>query len=240
MEIIQKIVRKGENLYEAEPVTIAFLGDSITQGCFEMLETPGGKFQGVCDQESGYQNKLKKLLIELFPNVPITTVNAGIGGCGASNGFRRLERDVLSRNPDLVVVCFGLNDAIAGMTYLEEYTESLQGIFEKLQARGIEVIFMTPNMMATKDGGFFANEELKQVTQKIIQRQNDGVLECFLNRARKVCEEMHVPICDCYRTWEKMAKNGVDTDRLLANHMNHPTRQMHWLFAVELLRIMFA
>ncbi len=240
MKIIEKIARKAENLYEAEPVTIAFLGDSITQGCFEVIQTPDGKFQNVCDQESGYQNKLKKMLLELFPSVPVTTVNAGILGCGASNGFRRLERDVLSHDPDLVVVCFGLNDASAGMQYLEEYADALRGIFETLQARGIECIFMTPNKMATRDSGCFAVEELKQASLQTVHAQTQGVLDCFLDRARSVCKELGVPVCDCYKIWQKMGQCGVDTDRLLCNRMNHPNRQMHWLFAAELLRQMFS
>lgn len=238
MEIMKKIAHKEADLFEAKPVTIAFLGDSITQGCFEMIETPDGKFRGVCDQESGYQNKLKKMLMEMFPDVPITTVNAGIGGGGASNGFHRLERDVLSHNPDLVVVCFGLNDAVAGMSYLEEYTGALQGIFAKLQELGIEVIFMTPNMMATKESGFFVCEELKKATRDIVRTQNDGVLEEFLSQARIVCARMNVPVCDCYSIWKRLDTNGVDTNRLLSNHLNHPTRQMHWLFATALLNQM--
>lgn len=240
MEIMEKIARKEANLFEAEPVTIAFLGDSITQGCFEMIELPDGKFRGVCDQESGYQNKLKKMLMELFPDVPITTVNAGIGGGGASHGFRRLERDVLSHHPDLVVVCFGLNDAVAGMSYLEEYTDALLGIFGKLQELGIEVIFMTPNMMATEESGYFVCEELNKATQDIVRTQNDGVLELFLDQARVVCTRMNVPVCDCYNIWKRLVANGVDTNRLLSNHLNHPTRQMHWLFAAALLNKMFA
>lgn len=240
MEIMKKIARKEANLFEAEPVTIAFLGDSITQGFFEMREMPNGKFRGVCDQESGYQYKLKKMLMELFPDVPITTVNAGIGGGGASNGYHRLERDVLSYHPDLVVVCFGLNDAAAGMSFLEEYTNALRGIFTKLQECCVEVIFMTPNMMATEDGGYFICEELKKAAQDIVRTQNDGILEVFLNQACAVCAQMNVPVCDCYSIWKKLAANGVDTNRLLSNHLNHPTRQMHWLFATALLNQMIA
>lgn len=36
---------------------------------------------------------------------------------------------------------------------------------------------------------------------------------------------------------EKMAKAGVDTTSLLSNDINHPTREMHYLFAYELVKM---
>ena len=39
MKIIEKINAKNKNIYENNPVTIAFLGDSVTQGCFECYLT---------------------------------------------------------------------------------------------------------------------------------------------------------------------------------------------------------
>lgn len=46
----------------------------------------------------------------LYPEVPVNIVNAGISGDCAEGGLKRLERDVLSYNPDLIVVCYGLNE----------------------------------------------------------------------------------------------------------------------------------
>ena len=36
-----------------------------------------------------------------------------------------------------------------------------------------------------------------------------------------------------------MLEGGVDTTDLLSNHINHPVRQMHCLFAAELVKVMF-
>lgn len=41
--------------------------------------------------------------------MPINIINAGIGGDSANVDAERLKRDVISRTPDLAVVCFGLN-----------------------------------------------------------------------------------------------------------------------------------
>ena len=71
-----------------------------------------------------------------------------------------------------------------------------------------------------------------------MRRQNGGVLECYLENARKVCREYGVTLCDCYEKWKLLYENGVDVTELLANKINHPTREMNWLFAVSLVDTM--
>ena len=51
---------------------------------------------------------------------------------------------------------------------------------------------------------------------------------------------MSVPVCDCYKIWEMFKNGGVDVNLLLSNKVNHPTRDMHYLFAYELVKIMFS
>ena len=68
----------------------------------------------------------------------------------------------------------------------------------------------------------------------------DGTYELFLDSARELCRERMVPVCDCYRKWKLMHENGVDVTELLANRVNHPTREMHFLFAGMLIDTMFA
>ena len=81
--------------------------------------------------------------------MPLTIINAGRSGDNTQRGLERLERDVLSHQPDLAVVCFGLNDIVNGMVGLDLYLHNLESIFQKLQLSGIESIFMTPNVMNT-------------------------------------------------------------------------------------------
>lgn len=63
-------------------------------------------------------------------------------------------------------------------------------------------------------------------------------LKSYLDRARGLCARMGVPVCDCNMLWEKMKQNGVEINNLLSNRINHPTAEMHWLFAYELVRMM--
>ena len=49
-----------------------------------------------------------------------------------------------------------------------------------------------------------------------------------------LAHEMGVTVCDAYAEWKRRAAQGEDTTMLLANRINHPTKEMHALFA-ELL-----
>ena len=235
MRILEKIKAKQEDLWGKPNVTIAFLGDSVTQGCFDVFWREGIGVDTYFDQDNGYHRQLGKLLAMLYPMVPFNIINAGISGTTASHGHKRLEQDVLSHNPDLVVVCFGLNDAMAGTEHIEEYTDALGKIFQSLQKADIEVIFMTPNMMCTKISDHVADDRIREIAERVCEVQNKGILEFYLTEAKRICKENQVPICDCYAKWQQLYQSGVSVTDLLSNKINHPTKEMNWLFAVSLM-----
>lgn len=238
MKIMQKIAAKGKHNWNEPGVKLAFLGDSVTQGCFEIYKTSETGLDTVFDQSNGYHQHLKNMLATLYPSVPINIINAGVSGGSAPHGLQRLERDVLSANPDLVVVCFGLNDCGGGPEKLGIYKEAMDGIFARLQQEGIEAILLTPNMMCDHVSCMVTDPYFIQIAEKTAQRQNAGVLELYVEAAKEIAAAHGAAICDCYAKWKAMAANGVNITRLLANYINHPTREMNRLFAVSLLETM--
>ena len=223
MEILRKIATNKHN----PPTTIAFLGDSVTQGCFRTHY----------DGDAAYHHLLKKKLEMICPGAVINIINAGIRGTAASFGVERLHRDVISKSPDLCVVCFGLNDVSGLEKGLQLYIDSLSAIFEKLKAFGCEVIFMTPNMINT-----YVNpnvlERYIEFSGKSMKWQNDGMMDKYMETAIAVAKKYDVPVCDVYSKWKKLYNHGIDTDLLLAEGVNHPIREMHELFASSLLDTM--
>lgn len=81
-----------------QPVTIAYLGGSITAGA------------GSSKEENSYRALTTRWFREQFPDVKITEVNAAIGGTGSDLGVFRVRRDVLEAKPDLLFVEFAVND----------------------------------------------------------------------------------------------------------------------------------
>ena len=239
MKIIEKMAAKAKDNYNREGVTIAFLGDSVTQGCFEIYKAENGRIETVFDQKASYETGVLDILCTLFPSVTVNIVNAGISGDTAPHGSLRVEKDVLRHQPDLCVVCYGLNDCGMGEESVVKYTAALRDIFGKVRENGAELIFMTPNMMNTAVSPHMTDPDFIAIAEQCARKQNGGAFDAHIDAARRLCLEMHIPICDCYALWKRLSDSGVDTTNLLSNKINHPTREMNKMFAYELVKTMF-
>lgn len=93
-----------KKLTSSESVRIAFFGDSVTQGCFEGDYDPA-------NEAYTYRSRFCKKLGQAYPQAKIEMINAGIAGNISGQGLYRMQRDVLDRQPDLCIVCFGINDS---------------------------------------------------------------------------------------------------------------------------------
>lgn len=82
-----------------QPLTIGVIGGSITAGA-------GASSPATC-----YGRLIGDWWQAKFPKCKITFVNAGIGATGSNYGALRAKRDLLSQNPDFVVVEFAVNDS---------------------------------------------------------------------------------------------------------------------------------
>lgn len=225
MEIREKIRLDRQGLEEHGPITIVAFGDSVTHGCFTANDI---------DYEVAYWNRLKKKINAVHNYVPVNVINAGIGGITAGASLARMDKQVLAHNPDLVIVCFGLNDVNGP---LESYISALREIFGKCQAAGTQVIFLTPNMLNTYVADWTAPQHVDyaHVTAKM---QNEGKMDRYMAAAVELAQDMGVAVCDCYAKWKKLAETE-DTTKLLCNGINHPTKEMHELFAQSLFEMLF-
>ncbi len=225
MRITEKILMDREMLEKHGPITIVAFGDSVTHGALGFDEI---------DYETVYWNRLKKKINAVRDYVPVNVINAGIGGVMASTSVERMDRQVLAHNPDLVIVCFGLNDV---NEELEAYLEALKKIFEKCKDCGTETIFMTPNMLNTYVADD-TNPELTDYAAVTAEYQLSGKMDQYMLEAVKLAKAMEITVCDCYSVWKEMSKTQ-DTTKLLVNRINHPSREMHELFAQHLFDIIF-
>ena len=105
-----RILRAMQKAEKGEPVTVAFLGGSITQG--SVSSTP----------ETCYAYLVYSWWKERFPKSEVTYVNAGIGGTPSQFGVARVEEEVLGYNPDFMTVEFSVNDST------QSYTEWKTGV----------------------------------------------------------------------------------------------------------------
>lgn len=225
MRIKDKIFMDKCGLEKEGPITIVAFGDSVTHGALA---------DGEINYETVYHNLLRKKILSVRNYVPVNVINAGIGGTSASESWHRMERDVFSHNPDLIIVCFGLND-INGS--LENYISSLSEIFKACKDFGAETVFMTPNMLNTYVAEDTA-EQNKEYAAVCAEYQNSGKMDLYIKKAKNLAKDMGIKVCDCYSKWRELSKTE-DTTSLLINGINHPIPKMHELFANSLFEILF-
>lgn len=224
MHIKDKIYMDREGLEQNGPITIVAFGDSVTHGAL-LFEN---------NYETVYWNRLRKKLNAVRDYVPVNVINAAIGGTTAKASLARMEKQVLKHEPDLIIVCFGLNDVNGS---LESYLGALAEIFDRSLASGADVIFMTPNMLNTS-----VAEDTPQrwwdYAHKTAEMQNSGKMDLYIESAIKLAGEKGVTVCDCYAVWKERSKTEDMTVQLI-NRINHPVPEMHELFADMLFDTIF-
>jgi lysophospholipase L1-like esterase len=125
---------------------IIFFGDSITQA-------------GVGPK--GYITKIGEKLAQKGQKDQYELVGAGIGGNKVYDLYLRMEDDVLSKNPDIVVIWVGVNDVwhkrTSGTgTDADKFEKFYVAIIKKLQEKNIKVYLCTPAAIGEKTD--FSNE----------------------------------------------------------------------------------
>ena len=234
-KMVEKLKNRSGNLY-GEPITIAFLGDSVTQGCFEIYHYDEKSLQTVFDSENSFAYYVRRILAVLFPNVAINVINAGISGDNAVSGSERIDRCVLKFSPDIVVVGYGLNDCDFSDDALTRYLSALNVIFKKINKSGAEGIYLTPNRMNSRISPLLEKTDLMlSVAERCKCLQEGGYLAKFCNEGKKIAEINKTAVCDIYTYWDKIEESGANTTELLANKINHPIKQMNWLTAEKIV-----
>lgn len=103
---------------QGAPLTIGFIGGSITQGSLASTEKNCYAYRVF----SWWQNKFQKS--------DMTYVNAGIGGTTSHFGVARVEIDLLQKKPDVVFVEFSVNDEDNDF-FLETYEGLIRRIYKE-------------------------------------------------------------------------------------------------------------
>lgn len=239
MKILEKLASRQRDVFIGESATIVVFGDSNTQGCFECFINEQGQIDTVFETENSYGSKLKHILQTLYPKAQINLINSGISGDRATNAKERVEKDVLKYNPDLVIVSFGTNDAGGGIKNLPVYKEAMESIFVQLQKANCDIIFLSSVLKNTYVSAKLTDENLRKIAQSQISIVEEDIDNLYFLEVKALCEKYGYTYCDCHAKWKKMRECGVDTTNLLANHLNHPIRELHWLFATSLVETIF-
>lgn len=197
---------------------IIFFGDSITESGIK----PGGYIKRM-DSMIALQSKSD--LYEL--------AGSGISGNKIYDLYLRLDEDVLSKKPDMVVMYIGVNDVWhkrnAGTgTDPDKFEKFYTAIIKKLAVNNIKAVLCTPAVIGEKTD--FSNEQ-------------DGDLNKYSNIIRSIADKNNLPIIDLRKIFlDYNLKNNpsnkesgiLTTDRV---HLNAKGNQ---LVAEEMLKVILA
>ena len=114
---------------------------------------------------SSWTSRVKAYFRKLFPERNVRVFNAGVGATGSAFGAARFAQHVLSKNPDLVIIEFAVNDSTNTEQESKRYMESM--VYQCMQQEKIPgVIFgFTPVACDKETSGKYANFQ-KQVEWK--------------------------------------------------------------------------
>ncbi len=150
---------------------VIFFGDSIT----ELGVKPGGYVTRV-DSMSKLDGKGDQY----------DFAGSGISGNKVYDLYLRLEDDVLSKNPDVVVIYVGVNDVwhktlLGTGTDADKFEKFYQSIIKKLKDKNIKAILCTPAVVGEKTD--FSNPL-------------DGDLNRYSNIIREIAKKNNLPLVD--------------------------------------------
>ena len=179
-----------------------------------------------------YAAHIENYYLTRYPDRKMMFVNCGINGTTATQGIDRLEWDVLSEDPDRVIISYGTND-IGYSMYSKDSTatddekqekidlciESVESLIKTLQQKNIEVVLLTPFVIDGGDYGTYSASDLMPGASEALKKVGDGYKE--------LGEKYDVKVIDTWQitndvTSESRNQNGSDMylfypDRI---HMN--------------------
>lgn len=204
-----KLTTTRKKLEAGGPFKIITFGDSISAG--GEATALGLRF------DERYAAHLRTI----YPKADITVENGATGGDTTVNGLARLEEKVLSRQPDLVLVGFGMNDHNINSVPEDAFEANLISIVEQIRTRtGAECILFSC---------FPPNPDWKHSSHR---------MDIYAAATKRAAEKANAAFADVYAVWQKVLERK-DLPSLLGNNINHPNDFGHALYAEALASVHF-
>ena len=201
-ELRKYVERTRRDIESGADATIVCFGDSITAGYAV---------------RRGFPSFLLESLRQRFPDSKIEMINSGISGDTSQDGLGRLDWAVLSYEPDLVTINFGINDCVLGLS-LEEYEMNLVEMVRRIRAGpDSEILLLSSQPL-----------ESPPYDQRVLD---------YYQTVERVAKEMNVGFVDVYGAWMKRVQAGMPLDSLILPGLDHPNEAGYRIIAEELMSL---
>jgi lysophospholipase L1-like esterase len=144
----------------------------------------------------------------------VRVINEGVSGDTAEDGVARLRESVLEKEPDLVLVSFGLNDMKNGRA-VGAYAADMERIVEEIYGYGATAVLMTTTRLL-KGTGMVARvspEPFNEALRNIASRKAVFLIDVYkefegYNTARYLMDVAH-PNGEGYRVLAGIIREGL-------------------------------
>jgi len=201
-ELRKYVERTRQELESGADATIVCFGDSITAGYAV---------------RRGFPSFWLESLRQRFPDSKIEMINSGISGDTSQDGLGRLDWAVLSYEPDLVTINFGINDCVLGLSR-EEFEMNLVEMVRRIRAGpDSEILLLSSQPL-----------ESPPYDQRVLD---------YYQTVERVAKEMNVGFVDVYGAWMKRVRAGMPLDSLILPGLDHPNEAGYRIIAEELMSL---
>ena len=191
---------------------VVFFGDSITEAAVN---------------KGGYIDVLQNMIAANGAADKFELNGAGISGNKIYDLYLRIEKDVLEKKPDVVVIWVGVNDVWHKSssntgTDFDKFGGFYDAVVKKIQATGAKVIVVTPAAIGEKND--FSNSQ-------------DGDLNAYSSWMRKYVKENGLGLVDLRSVFHEysLKHNPENKDRdILTNDGVHLNEKGNALVAEEM------
>ncbi|MBD3109155.1 SGNH/GDSL hydrolase family protein [Bacillus sp. AGMB 02131] len=205
---------------------IICFGDSVTRG----VTYVNGRLRIL---KKNYPNILSALL----KDDEVEVVNKGVFNDNSNNLLRRLEKDVLKENGDIVLIGIGGNDcnflwqevaanpeeAHPATVPLDRFVDNLKTIIARVENSGATPVVLTlPPLDPVRYYAYISSLFSSRISEWICKVGGIEHWHGLYNRAvKKVVQESHVKMIDI----RSAMKNAGDLSDLISDDGIHPTEQ---------------
>jgi acyl-CoA thioesterase-1 len=189
-------------LRHGDPVRIVAFGDSITFG------------GDTSTTNLVFWKRWTDALQTKYPKARIEAINGATGGDRTGEGISRFQDKVLSKNPDLVLIGFGMNDNNFTNygTSLDQFASNLKSMIDQIRAKTkAEVILYSA--FPPNPNWYYGSKNM----------------ESYARVTEAVAREKGCAFADVFHNWRTFAAQK-NTEDMLSNNINHPNDFGHWIY----------
>ncbi len=180
---------------------------------------------------------LHHLLIP-FSNCEVSVLNAGVGGNNTADLLERVENDVISQKPDIVIMMVGTNDMfwIKKRISYDQYASNLDTLIGLFKSNNIEVLLVSP---PPADTSYLFERHDRELFVELPNKKLEVVSEILRTKSA----QNNLLFVDIFNQFKKKGIPDHNKDNIIRNEFNsgahdgvHPTPQGYRMIADKIFK----